>query len=220
MNLDTVHFSLPILCTFGVYILIMLYIGFYFYHRTQNTEEYFLGGRSLGPAVSALSAGASDMSGWLLMGLPGALYVGGIAQAYIAIGLIIGAFINWSFVAKRLRVYTGAVANSITIPDYFETRFSDDSHTLRSLSALIILVFFTIYTSSGLVGGAKLLEGTFGLDYHYALVIGSIIIVSYTFFGGYLAVCWTDLIQGLLQESKQLLRSFRIFPLKNCFFLM
>ncbi len=201
MNLDTVHFSLPILCTFGVYILIMLYIGFYFYHRTQNTEEYFLGGRSLGPAVSALSAGASDMSGWLLMGLPGALYVGGIAQAYIAIGLIIGAFINWSFVAKRLRVYTGAVANSITIPDYFETRFSDDSHTLRILSALIILVFFTIYTSSGLVGGAKLLEGTFGLDYHYALVIGSLIIVSYTFFGGYLAVCWTDLIQGLLMMS-------------------
>lgn len=194
----TVHFSFPILATFGAYILAMLYVGFHFYYRTQNTEEYFLGGRSLGPAVSALSAGASDMSGWLLMGLPGALYVGGLAQAYIAIGLTIGMLINWSFVAKRLRIYTGAVANSITIPDYFETRFSDDTHALRIISALIILVFFTIYTSSGLVGGAKLLEGTFGLDYHYALVIGSLIIVSYTFFGGYLAVCWTDLIQGLL----------------------
>ncbi|MGP1449924.1 MAG: sodium/proline symporter PutP [Wolinella sp.] len=198
MNLDTVVFSFPVLITFGAYTLVMLYIGFYFYRRTNNTEEYFLGGRSLGAAVSALSAGASDMSGWLLMGLPGALYVGGVAQSYIAIGLTIGAFINWSFVAKRLRVYTGSVAGSITIPDYFETRFSDSSHALRIISALIILVFFTIYTSAGLVGGAKLLEGTFGLNYHYALVIGSIIIVSYTFFGGYLAVCWTDMLQGLL----------------------
>ena len=201
----TLAFSMPILATFGAYTLIMLYIGFHFYYRTHNTEEYFLGARNLGPAVSALSAGASDMSGWLLMGLPGALYVGGLAQSYIAIGLSIGALINWGLVAKRLRIYTGIVANSITIPDYFETRFSDDSHTLRILSALIILVFFTIYTSAGLVGGAKLLEGTFGLDYHHALVIGSIIIVSYTFFGGYLAVCWTDLIQGLLMMSALLI---------------
>ncbi|GLH57748.1 sodium/proline symporter PutP [Helicobacter ailurogastricus] len=183
---------------FVLYSLLMLAIGFYFYRNNETTEDYFLGDRSMGPVVSALSAGASDMSGWLLMGLPGALYVGGLINTHIAIGLTIGATINWVLVAKRLRVYTSVIDNSITIPDYFETRFSDDKHILRLISAIVILIFFTFYVSSGLVSGAKLVEATFGVKYNHALITGTLIIVTYTFLGGYKAVCWTDLIQGLL----------------------
>ena len=193
-----VQINFEIATTFIAYSLLMLFIGFYFYNKNKNTEDYFLGNRSMGPVVSALSAGASDMSGWLLLGLPGALYVTGFSEIYIAIGLSIGALLNWSFVAKRLRIYTSVIANSITIPDYFETRFSDDKHILRVLCAIVILIFFTFYVSAGLVSGAKLFEATFGIAYEYALTTGTIIIVAYTFLGGYKAVCWTDLIQGLL----------------------
>lgn len=193
-----VQINTEIAITFIAYSALMLFIGFYFYRKNTTTEDYFLGGRSLGPVVSALSAGASDMSGWLLMGLPGALYAGGFVESYIAIGLSIGALLNWSFVAKRLRIYTSIIANSITIPDYFETRFDDDKHILRIICAIVILVFFTFYVSAGLVGGAKLFESTFGIDYAYALTAGTLIIVAYTFLGGYKAVCWTDMIQGLL----------------------
>ncbi|HEG0349199.1 TPA: sodium/proline symporter PutP [Campylobacter coli] len=196
--METVQINTPIAIMFVAYAALMLYIGFYFYRQNKNTEDYFLGGRSLGPVVSALSAGASDMSGWLLMGLPGALYASGLIESYIAIGLSIGALLNWSFVAKRLRIYTSVIANSITIPDYFETRFDDDKHILRIVCAIIILIFFTFYVSSGLVGGAKLFEATFGIRYEYALTTGTLIIVAYTFLGGYKAVCWTDLLQGLL----------------------
>ncbi|HEF9355604.1 TPA: sodium/proline symporter PutP [Campylobacter coli] len=196
--MEVVQINTPIAVMFVVYALLMLYIGFYFYRQNKNTEDYFLGGRSLGPVVSALSAGASDMSGWLLMGLPGALYASGLIESYIAIGLSIGALLNWSFVAKRLRIYTSVIANSITIPDYFETRFDDDKHILRIVCAIVILIFFTFYVSSGLVGGAKLFEATFGIRYEYALTTGTLIIVAYTFLGGYKAVCWTDLLQGLL----------------------
>ncbi|EOU4128188.1 sodium/proline symporter PutP [Campylobacter coli] len=196
--METVQINTPIAIMFVAYAALMLYIGFYFYRQNKNTEDYFLGGRSLGPVVSALSAGASDMSGWLLMGLPGALYSSGLIESYIAIGLSIGALLNWSFVAKRLRIYTSVIANSITIPDYFETRFDDDKHILRIVCAIVILIFFTFYVSSGLVGGAKLFEATFGIRYEYALTTGTLIIVAYTFLGGYKAVCWTDLLQGLL----------------------
>ncbi|EJQ0550194.1 sodium/proline symporter PutP [Campylobacter coli] len=196
--METVQINTPIAIMFVAYAALMLYIGFYFYRQNKNTEDYFLGGRSLGPVVSALSAGASDMSGWLLMGLPGALYASGLIESYIAIGLSIGALLNWSFVAKRLRIYTSVIANSITIPDYFETRFDDDKHILRIVCAIVILIFFTFYVSSGLVGGAKLFEATFGIRYEYGLTTGTLIIVAYTFLGGYKAVCWTDLLQGLL----------------------
>lgn len=196
--METVQINTPIAIMFVAYAALMLYIGFYFYRQNKNTEDYFLGGRSLGPVVSALSAGASDMSGWLLMGLPGALYASGLIESYIAIGLSIGALLNWSFVAKRLRIYTSVIANSITIPDYFETRFDDDKHILRIVCAIVILIFFTFYVSSGLVGGAKLFEVTFGIRYEYALTTGTLIVVAYTFLGGYKAVCWTDLLQGLL----------------------
>lgn len=196
--MEVVNISVEIAIMFVAYSALMLYIGFYFFRKNKNTEDYFLGSRSLGPVVSALSAGASDMSGWLLMGLPGALYVSGFVESYIAIGLTIGATLNWVFVAKRLRIYTSVIADSITIPDYFETRFDDDKHILRVVCAIVILIFFTFYVSSGLVSGAKLFESTFGLKYEYALTTGTLIIVIYTFLGGYKAVCWTDLIQGLL----------------------
>ena len=199
--MEVVQINTEIAITFVAYSALMLFIGFYFYRKNTTTEDYFLGGRSLGPVVSALSAGASDMSGWLLMGLPGALYVGGFVESYIAIGLSVGALLNWSFVAKRLRIYTSLIADSITIPDYFETRFDDDKHILRIVCAIVILVFFTFYVSAGLVGGAKLFESTFGIDYAYALTAGTLIIVAYTFLGGYKAVCWTDMIQGLLMMS-------------------
>lgn len=179
--METVQINTPIAIMFVAYAALMLYIGFYFYRQNKNTEDYFLGGRSLGPVVSALSAGASDMSGWLLMGLPGALYASGLIESYIAIGLSIGALLNWSFVAKRLRIYTSVIANSITIPDYFETRFDDDKHILRIVCAIVILIFFTFYVSSGFVGGAKLFEATFGIRYEYALTTGTLIIVAYTF---------------------------------------
>lgn len=199
--MEVVQINTEIAITFIAYSALMLFIGFYFYRKNKSTEDYFLGGRSLGPVVSALSAGASDMSGWLLMGLPGALYVSGLVESYIAIGLSIGAFLNWVFVAKRLRIYTSVIADSITIPDYFETRFDDDKHILRIICAIVILIFFTFYVSSGLVGGAKLFESTFGIEYSHALTTGTIIIVAYTFFGGYKAVCWTDMIQGFLMMS-------------------
>lgn len=199
--MEVVHINTPIAVMFIAYAALMLYIGFYFYRQNKNTEDYFLGGRTMGPVISALSAGASDMSGWLLMGLPGALYVSGFVDSYIAIGLTIGASLNWIFVAKRLRIYTSVIANSLTIPDYFETRFDDDKHILRIVCAVVILIFFTFYVSSGLVSGAKLFESTFGIAYDYALTTGTIIIVAYTFLGGYKAVCWTDMIQGLLMMA-------------------
>ena len=196
--MEVVSINIPIAVMFIAYSALMLFIGFYFYRQNKSTEDYFLGGRSMGPVVSALSAGASDMSGWLLMGLPGALYVSGFVDSYIAIGLTIGASLNWIFIAKRLRIYTSVVSNSLTIPDYFETRFSDDKHILRVVCAAVILIFFAFYVSSGLVSGAKLFEEVFGIRYDYALTTGTFIIVAYTFLGGYKAVCWTDMIQGLL----------------------
>jgi len=186
------------LATFIVYLVGMLAIGIVMYRRTEDLSDFVLGGRSLGPAVAALSAGASDMSGWLILGLPGAIYASGISESWLGIGLSIGAYLNWQFVAKRLRVYTEVSNNSITIPDFLENRFKDNSRLLRVVSAIVILIFFTFYTSSGMVAGAKLFEASFGLSYVTALWIGVIVVVSYTFLGGFLAVVWTDFIQGTL----------------------
>lgn len=198
MNLQNVTFSLPIITTFVTYAFLMLFIGFYFYKKNKDSKDYFLGNASMGPVVSALSAGASDMSSWLLMAFPGALYAAGLGQIYIAIGLTFGMFLNWTFVAKRLKIFSQIAKECITIPDFFETRFCDDKHILRTISSIVILIFFTIYISAGLVSGAKLFESVFGLSYILALSIGFIIIVLYTFLGGYKAVCWTDMLQGLL----------------------
>lgn len=188
----------PVLISFITYMLIMVGIGLYFYFRTDDLSDYVLGGRGLGPGVTALSAGASDMSGWLLLGLPGMIYSQGLVGSWIAIGLLIGAWLNWHYVAKPLRVYTHHLNDAITIPDYFSARFKDHANALRITTAVVILLFYTLYASSGLVGGAKLFEATFNLEYATALAVGSVIIVSYTFLGGYNAVSWTDFIQGIL----------------------
>ncbi|MGN8644687.1 sodium/proline symporter PutP [Gracilibacillus sp. HCP3S3_G5_1] len=186
------------LITFIIYLVGMLVIGIIAFRLTKNLSDYVLGGRNLGGSVAALSAGASDMSSWLLLGLPGAMYVGGMNQIWLAIGLAVGAYLNWQFVAKRLRTYTEVAKDSITIPDFLENRFRDKSRILRVISALVILIFFTFYTSAGLVGGAVLFEQSFGIDYQSALWIGAIVIISYTFLGGFLAVSWTDFFQGIL----------------------
>jgi sodium/proline symporter len=183
---------------FVVYLLAMLGIGMFAYKLTSKHSDYILGGRGLGPSVAALSAGASDMSGWLLLGLPGALYASGMSQSWIVIGLMIGIFLNWQFIAKRLRIYTEVSGDALTLPDFLDNRFRDNSRVLRILSAIVILIFFTLYTSAGLVGGGLLFEESFGLDYSVALWVGALIIVSYTFLGGFLAVCWTDFIQGII----------------------
>lgn len=188
--------NIPVIVSFSIYIIGMLAIGFYFYRKTKNISDYVLGGRGLNPVVAALSAGASDMSGWLLLGLPGLLYTTGLGGVWIAIGLTIGAWLNWEFVAKRLRIFSAYFNDSITIPGYLANRFGDQR--LRLVSSIIILIFYTLYASSGLVGGAKLFEATFNMSYQTALITGSIIIVSYTFLGGYNAVSWTDFFQGLL----------------------
>jgi sodium/proline symporter len=188
--------SAPLLITFVAYLLGMLALGVAAYRVTRNLPDYILGGRRLGPVVAALSAGASDMSGWLLLGLPGAVYALGLSQVWIAVGLSIGAYLNWHLVAPRLRRYTEVVSDALTLPEYLESRFLDRSRALRVLSAVVILFFFTIYTAAGLVAGAVLFEKTFALDYRTALWVGTAVIVSYTFLGGFLAVSWTDVIQG------------------------
>lgn len=190
--------NIPELTAFTLYLVCMLAIGIVFYRLTKNLSDYILGGRRLNGTVAALSAGASDMSGWLLLGLPGAMYVYGMNQAWIAIGLTIGAYLNWQFVARRLRRFTEVADDSLTLPDYLENRFADRSRVLRVVSAAVILVFFTIYTSAGLVAGATLFESSFDLDYTWALLVGTIVIVSYTFLGGFMAVSWTDFFQGVL----------------------
>ncbi|WP_018718221.1 sodium/proline symporter PutP [Arhodomonas aquaeolei] len=193
-----VTMNLPTVTTFVVYLVAMMAIGIAAYRLTSNMSDYVLGGRSLNAGVAALSAGASDMSGWLLLGLPGAMYASGMNQIWIAIGLTIGAYLNWQFVARRLRVYTEVADDAITVPDYLERRFDDTSKILRVISAAVILLFFAFYTSSGLVAGAKLFEASFGLSYTASLWIGGLVIISYTFLGGFLAVSWTDFIQGIL----------------------
>ncbi|PTM58797.1 sodium/proline symporter PutP [Desmospora activa] len=182
----------------AMYFLVMLGIGYYAYQRTHNLSDYMLGGRNLGSAVTALSAGASDMSGWLLMGLPGAMYATGLSSGWIVIGLTVGAYLNWLYVAPRLRTYTEIANNSITIPDYFENRFKDSTGSLRIVSALVIVIFFTFYTSSGMVSGGELFKSTFGLEYGWGVWITAGVVILYTLFGGFLAVSWTDFVQGTI----------------------
>ncbi|MFJ8237745.1 sodium/proline symporter PutP [Ureibacillus sp. NPDC094379] len=181
-----------------IYMLAMIIIGWYAYKRTTNLNDYMLGGRDLGPAVTALSAGAADMSGWLLMGLPGAIYAAGMVESWIAIGLTVGAYLNWLLVAPRLRVYTQVSKNSITIPSFLDNRLRDNTKLIRIVSGIVILVFFTFYVSSGMVSGGKFFESSFGFDYHTGLIVVSLVTVGYTLFGGFLAVSYTDFLQGLI----------------------
>lgn len=190
--------NFAILIPFILYLLFMIAIGWFFYSRTKNLSDYILGGRGLNSWVTSLSAQASDMSGWLLLGLPGYAYLAGIEASWIAIGLTIGTYLNWKFVAQRLRRDTQAMGDSITLPEYFQNRFQTTSRTLRVVSALFILIFFLIYTASGFVAGAKLFSTVFGFSYTLALLIGVFVIISYTFLGGFHAVAWTDFFQGMI----------------------
>lgn len=184
-----------------VYFIVMLAVGGWAYGRNNDLDDYMLAGRGLNPWVAALSAGASDMSGWLLMGLPGALYIGGVVESWIAIGLTVGAWLNWKFVAPRLRTYTEVARNSITIPSFLDNRLHDDRHLLRWASGIIILVYFTFYVSSGMVAGGTFFESSFGLDYRLGMTLVAGITVLYTLIGGFLAVSYTDFIQGMMMVA-------------------
>ena len=184
--------------TFIVYILGMLIIGIVAARMTNSLNDYVLGGRSLGRIVTGLSAGASDMSGWLLMGLPGALFLYGISESWIAVGLVIGQWCNWKFVAARLRSFTANASDALTIPDYLAARFNDKFRFTAIASAFIILIFFVIYCASGMVSAARLFEQTFAMDYSNALLIGAVSTIFYVFIGGFLAVSWTDTVQATL----------------------
>ena len=192
--------SITIATTFIVYLAAMLAIGIFAYYRTRSLSDYLLGGRKLSSFTTALSAGASDMSGWLMLGLPGYAYARGYEACWIALGLLAGTYIDWRFVAERLRIYTAAFGDSITLSAYFENRFNDRSRMLRVVTAFFILTFFLFYTSSGLVAGGKLFESVFGLPYAWAVLAGAFAIIVYTFLGGFTAVCWTDCVQGLMMS--------------------
>jgi len=200
-----------ILITFGLYFIGVFVIGIVAWSRTSNISDYILGGRRLGSLVSALSAGASDMSGWLLLGLPGLVYTSGLQGLWLAGGLLTGTYLNWTVVAKRLRVFSQTFNNSLTIPEYLENRFSDRSGILRSISALMILFFFTIYTSSGLVAGGKLFNSLFSVSYETAMLLGAASVLVYTFMGGFLAVSWTDAFQASLMLIALLVVPFLAF---------
>ncbi len=194
MSISTIAIILAFVC----YLLVMVFVGLYTGKKTQGSADYFLGGRQLSGPVAALSAQASDMSGWLLMGLPGSMYALGTGQAWIGIGLLIGTIINWMVIAKPLRRYTIVANNSMTLPEFFTNRYHDKKNILKGISAAVIMLFFLVYTASALAAGGKLFNSVLGWDYHVALVIGAVVILTYTLLGGFLAVCTTDFIQGML----------------------
>lgn len=183
----------------AIYFLIMLGIGLYAFKTNEDSASgYLLGGRKLSAPITALSAGASDMSGWMLLGVPGAMYMSGASSLWIAVGLILGAWVNYLLVAPRLRVFTEVANDSITLPDYFENRFMDKTRLLRVIASIVIIMFFTLYTSSGVVAGGKLFESSFGLSYQIGIFITAGVVVTYTFFGGFTAVSITDFVQGCI----------------------
>ncbi len=184
--------------TFLAYMAVVLLLGFIAWRRTTTLKDYILGGRSLNAWVTALSAQASDMSGWLLMGLPGLAYAAGLEAGWMVLGLLVGTWLNWKLVAGRLREHTEALDDSLTLPDYFERRFGDRTRTLRLLAGAFILIFFVLYTSSGFVAAGKLFEALFGIAYGWAVFWGAMSVLVYTFFGGFLAVSWADVLQGSL----------------------
>ena len=187
-----------ILVAFAAYMAMMLIIGASYMKTGKSTEDYFLGGRKLGGWVVALSAQASDMSGWLLMGLPGSVYALGTGQMWIAVGLFLGTVANWLIISGRLRRYTIVANNSLTLPAYFENRFHDKKRILLGVSSAVIVIFFLVYTASAFASGGKLFSTVFGCSYHVSLTIGAVIILAYTFMGGFMAVCTTDFVQGML----------------------
>ena len=205
--------SYPLFITFLVYFALLFFLGLKAYGQTKSVDDYILGGRKLGPTLVALSVGASDMSGWLLLGLPGAVYLSGLSEIWIGVGLAFGAYLNWRFIARPIRIYSERVGNALTLPDYFEFRFDDQSRLVRSVSAIVILLFFTFYVASGLVGGALLFENSFSISYQNALMGGCFIVVFYTFIGGFLAVVWTDAVQAILILLALIIAPLLVFSL-------
>lgn len=188
-----------VVVAFVLYLLVLVVIGAFYAKKNNSASDYFLGGRKLGGFVAALSAQASDMSGWLLMGLPGAIYITGVGgDGWVAVGLFLGTVANWLLVSSRLRRYTIRANDAVTLPTYFENRFHDDKRILMALSSITIVVFFLVYCASALAAGGQLFQAVFGVDYTVALTIGAIVILVYTFLGGFMAVCTTDFIQGML----------------------
>ncbi len=194
MNANLLAVVIALICYFAV----MIVIGIITSKQTNGADDYFLGGRKLSGPVAALSAQASDMSGWLLMGLPGSIYALGTGQAWIAVGLLIGTIINWVVIAKPLRAYTIVANNSLTLPEFLSNRYHDDKSILKAISAIVIMVFFLVYTASALAAGGKLFTTVLGWDYHLSLIVGAVVILVYTLMGGFLAVCTTDFVQGIL----------------------
>ena len=192
------EYNAEIITAFIIYIALMMCIGVYYYRRTHNMSDYFLGSRKLGAWVTSLSAEASDMSGWMLMGVPGFAYLAGLNAGWIAVGIAIGTWANWRFVASRLRKYTEIAGNSLTLPEFLENRYEDKSGILRIIPAIFILIFFVLYTSSGFVSAGRLFETVFDIPYEYAIFIGAGSVVFYTLVGGFLAVSRTDFIQGVM----------------------
>lgn len=188
----------PQLITFILYLVVILLFVLYSNYHTKSLSDYVLGGRNLTGTIAALGAGASDMSSWLILALPGAVIVNGFNELWLPVGLSVGQYLNWQLIAKRLRVYTEVANNSITIPAYLENRFNDKTRILRMVTAIVIVIFFTFYTASGLVSGGLLFSSAFDVNYNTALIITSIVVVSYTCFGGFLAVAWIDFFQGTL----------------------
>ncbi len=200
MNLPAIHLSSDTssLVAFVIYMGIVMLVGVVAFMATRNLSDYVLGGRRLGGAVAALSAGASDMSSWLLMGLPGVIYADGLRQIWVSIGLTIGAYACWRLIAKRLRIYSEIANDSVTVPAFLDNRFRDTSKSIRMIAALATLLFFVFYVASGLYASGILLSLTFGLEYQQALWLGAAVIMLYTSIGGFLAVSWTDFFQGNL----------------------
>ena len=194
MNANLIAVIIALIC----YLTMMIVIGIATGKKTNGADDYFLGGRKLSGPVAALSAQASDMSGWLLMGLPGSIYALGTGQAWIAIGLLIGTIINWVVIAKPLRAYTIVANNSLTLPEFFSNRYHDEKNILKAIAAIVIMVFFLVYTASALAAGGKLFTTVLGWDYHVSLIVGAVVILVYTLMGGFLAVCTTDFVQGIL----------------------
>ena len=206
--------TIAIILAFICYLGMMIIVGLHTMRKTKAADDYFLGGRGLSGPVAALSAQASDMSGWLLMGLPGSMYALGTGQAWIAIGLLIGTIINWLIIAKPLRAYTIVAGNSLTLPEFLTNRYHDNKNILKTVSAVVIVIFFLVYTASALAAGGTLFETVLGWDYHVALLVGAIVILTYTLMGGFLAVCTTDFIQGSL-----MLMGLLIVPILAFFFI-
>ncbi len=208
--------TICILIAIVAYLGMMLYLGFRYSKASKSSDEFYLGGRQLGPYVTAMSAEASDMSSWLLLGIPGLAYASGICDAaWTAIGLAIGTYLNWLLVAKRLRHYTEVCGDSVTVPDFFENRFRDKSHLLMGISSVAIVVFFVPYTASGFAACGKLFSSLFGVNYMTAMIVSAAVIVAYTAMGGFLAAsydrlcpvhrhdCRADLYAGLRHQHER-----------------